>query len=96
VRESALEKKCGKMAKEAGALWLKWSSPGLRGVPDRVLIYRGAVAFVELKAPGNKPTKLQAAIHRRLREAGANVHVIDNVDVFDELLSRLYIKGAVR
>ena len=41
------------------------------GVPDRmVCLPGGRVVFVELKAPGEKPTKLQRNRHRELRGFG--------------------------
>lgn len=59
----------------------KWVSPGNDGVPDRiVLLPGGRIRFVELKAPGKKPTPLQAKIHEQLRALGFEVDVIDSVE----------------
>jgi len=41
----------------------------------------GSIIFVELKAPGKKPTKKQARDHRRRRKMGCDVRVIDSVEV---------------
>ena len=58
--ESQLEGKLAKYAKSKGCLTYKFSSPANRGVPDRIFIGpTGRVLFMELKAPGKEPTKLQ-------------------------------------
>jgi transposase len=45
----------------------------------------GRATFIEFKAPGKKPTPLQAAWHSRLRALGFEVHVIDNVSDFEAI-----------
>ena len=64
-----------------GGMALKFTSPQRRNVPDRLVLLPGGVAaFVELKAPGKKPTQGQLREHERLRMLGHRVDVIDNVD----------------
>lgn len=59
--ESQLEGKLARYAKSRGCLTYKFSSPANRGVPDRIFIGpTGAVLFLEVKAPGKKPTALQS------------------------------------
>ena len=85
--EKDIERQCGRAAKARGCLWYKWVSPSQRGVPDRILIRpNGTVAFVELKRPGKHPTKLQAHCIRKLRDQGCEVHVINNVESFKDIL----------
>lgn len=63
---------------EAGALCLKFVSPGFPGVPDRIVIgENGKVVFVEFKAPGQRPRRLQPAVHSMLRKMGHRVEVVD-------------------
>ena len=38
----------------------------------------GRVAFVEVKAPNEEPRKLQLKRHKKLRELGFKVFVLDN------------------
>ena len=65
--------------KTVGGLALKFSSPGFDWVPDRiVLLPGGKMAFVEVKAPGEKPRPLQLARHRLLRRLGFRVYVLDD------------------
>ena len=65
--------------KAVGGLALKFTSPGFDGVPDRIVLFPGGkMAFVEVKAPGEKPRPLQLARHRLLRQLGFRVYVLDN------------------
>jgi hypothetical protein len=45
-----------------------------------VLLPGERVFFAELKRPGEKPRKLQGAVHRMLRKLGFRVYVIDSKD----------------
>jgi hypothetical protein len=75
-------------AKMAGGLAIKWVSPGFAGVPDRILIMPGGrIVFVELKAPGKKPTPLQARIIQMLVDRGADVRVADSMEKVDEIFT---------
>jgi hypothetical protein len=60
-----------------GGICMKFVSPGLRGVPDRIVIWNGEVCFVEVKKPGEKLSPHQARMHARMRNLGATVKVID-------------------
>jgi hypothetical protein len=66
----------------------KFVSPGLDGMPDRiVLLPGGRIAFVEVKAPGKKPRPLQLARHKLLRDLGFKVYVLDNIEGIQTILS---------
>lgn len=80
LRESWVEGKVVTWSKANGWLAFKFSSPSLRGVPDRLFIKDGLVVFIEFKAPGKKPTPLQAATLAKLTKFGARVAVFDNPD----------------
>ena len=81
VRESAIEAKTVAHAKRKGMLSYKFSSPGNRGVPDRIFLYRGIAFFIEFKAPGKKPSKLQRFEMDRIESAGFGAHVVDSAEV---------------
>lgn len=67
--------------KGLGGLCEKFTSPGRRSVPDRIVTLPGGrIIFIELKAPGKKPTDLQARDHTRRRMLGCDVRVIDTVE----------------
>lgn len=79
MREKQIEKKLIIEVKKRGGICPKWVSPGFDGVPDRiVLLPHGKFAFVEVKAPGEKPRPLQVSRHKLLRRLGFRVYVLDN------------------
>lgn len=59
-------------------LALKFVSPGLNGVPDRIVLLPGAkIIFVETKAPGMKLRKLQEYVCGLITALGFDVRRID-------------------
>lgn len=87
MKEAAIERKLVEAAKKRKGLCLKWVSPGYAGVPDRiVLLPHGRIGFVEVKAPGEKPRKLQVSRHRLLRRLGFGVYVLDRPDDIEKIL----------
>jgi Holliday junction resolvase len=64
---------------EAGYLVVKIMSCSLPGWPDLQAHKNGKIIFIECKAPGKKPTPLQAYRHENLRAIGFEVWVIDDV-----------------
>ena len=73
--------------KRLGGVAYKFTSPGRRNVPDRLCVLPGGrVVFVELKAPGKKPTAGQAREHRRLWDLGFPVRVCDSIEAVDAVL----------
>jgi hypothetical protein len=93
MRESAIEKYLVSRVKAAGGLALKWSAPGNNGVPDRIVFlpdtFLTRLVFVELKAPGKLPTKLQLAVHKKLRTYEQSVVVVASKKQVDKLLGEL-------
>lgn len=79
IRESTIERHLVKQVKAAGGTAYKFTSPGRRGVPDRlVLLPGGQAVFVECKAPGEHPRPDQMREHNRLRALGFDVVVLDS------------------
>ena len=90
MREKVIEQKLSLMVKKRGGICPKWVSPGFDGVPDRiVLLPEGCVAFVEVKAPGEKPRPLQLSRHRLLRRLGFPVYVLDNEEQIGGVLDEI-------
>ena len=78
MREKIIEQHLVKAAKNSGGIAPKLVSPGFDGMPDRlVLLPRGKIGFVEVKAPGKEPRPLQVARHGLLRRLGFKVYVLD-------------------
>ena len=90
MREKTIEQKLAQSVKATGGLALKFVSPGMAGVPDRLLLFPGArIAFVELKAPSQKPRPLQLHRHDQLRALGFKVYVLDNAEKIGEIINEL-------
>lgn len=82
--ERDVEKALVRRVKALGGMAEKFTSPARRSVPDRlVTMPDGQIIFVELKAPGKKPTEAQMRDHAKRRAMGCDVRVIDNKDDAD-------------
>lgn len=90
MREKEIEQKFTLTARQAGGLALKFVSPGMSGMPDRlVLLPGGRMAFVEVKAPGRAPRPLQETRHRMLRRLGFRVFVLDRPEQIGGILDEI-------
>lgn len=88
--EKAVERKLVEMCKENGVLCIKLLTYQFTGLPDRMCLFPGGiVVFVELKTTGEKPRKIQLAIHKKLRELGFRVEVIDTIEGVESLIYEL-------
>lgn len=90
AEEKRLENKLVRAVKKRGGLALKLVSPGFDGLPDRlILIAVGNFAFVEVKAPGKKPRKLQEVRIRQLRALGFLVFVLDDEKLIGGIIDEI-------
>ena len=90
MQEKYIESKLVKAVKEMEGVALKFVSPGLDGMPDRlVLLPMGRIAFVEIKSPGKKPRPLQLARHEMLRKLGFKVFVLDDATDIEKILTEI-------
>ena len=92
MREKAIEQQLRTTVKGMGGIALKFISPGMSGVPDRLVLLPGKhLAFVEVKAPGETLRPLQVKRKRQLEALGFSVYCIDHPDqiggVLDEIRS---------
>lgn len=78
MRESAIEKRIWEYAEATGWFVAKITSPGKRGIPDRVFIMDGVTIWSEIKAPDETARRQQAVRIRDMRNHGALVFVWDN------------------
>ena len=78
------------MAVDMGGVALKFVSPGLAGVPDRlVLLPGGKAGFVELKVPGKAMRPLQARRKKQIERLGFKVFCIDGAGQIREVLEEI-------
>lgn len=95
MRESFIEEKLTKAVKQNGGLCWKFTSPGTAGVPDRIILMpKGRIAFVEVKAPGEEPRKLQLSRHRLLRRLGFKVYVLDALEDIEKIIAEVMTNEA--
>ena len=88
--EKDLERKLVKAVLQSGGLALKFVSPGMAGVPDRLLLFPGGrVTFAEVKALGEKPRPLQLHRMEQLRSLGFRVYVVDSEEKIGEILNEI-------
>lgn len=87
MREAAIERKLKKEVEDRGGLFLKWTSPGFTGVPDRIaLLPGGKILFVEVKRPGKKYRPRQARVAAQLEALEFTVICADCVEDLTDAL----------
>ena len=90
MRERDVERALVKAVQSRGGICPKWVSPGLDGVPDRiVMLPDGKIGFVELKAPGERPRALQIARIRQIERLGYKAFVCDEVGLIEGILNEI-------
>lgn len=90
MNENQIEQTLVRAVKRRGGVCPKWVSPGLDGVPDRIILLPdGKLGFAELKAPGEKPRPLQSVRLRQLNALGYKVYVIDSTDMIGGVLDEI-------
>jgi len=84
--EKTVEGYLVKRVKEAGGVAPKWVSPGMSGVPDRIVFLPGGrIIFVEVKAPGKKLRPLQLYVKEQLEALGVDFRVVDSKEAVNAL-----------
>jgi len=76
-------------AQMRGWFTFKVESPTFNGLPDRCYIRRGRVVWIEWKRPGrgeNGLSPIQVRRIKEMREHGAEVYVLDNMEQFKEIM----------
>lgn len=90
MREKVIEQKLTTAVRKNGGVCWKFTSPGTAGVPDRIILMpKGQIAFVEVKALGEKPRPLQLSRHRLLRRLGFKVYVLDALEDIEKIISEV-------
>lgn len=90
MKEVTIEKYLKAEIEKRGGMCVKFPPLFFAGFPDRIVLLPGElIAFVELKAPGEKPSTLQSRVHAKLCKLGFLVIVLDSkerVETFLELM----------
>ena len=86
MRESTIEQAVCAYAKAKGCLSLKLAGQNQKGQPDRMFLHQGRVLFVEFKAPGKRPTALQARWLDRLAHHTFHAACCDDIEAGKRLI----------
>ena len=90
MQEKYIEQKLVVAVKSMGGMAPKFVSPGIDGMPDRiVLLPMGRIAFVECKATGKKMRPLQKKRKKQLEALGFLVYCLDDVEQIGGILSEI-------
>ena len=90
MREKIIERKLVEAVKKMGGIAPKFVSPGLDGVPDRIILLPMArIAFAEIKAPGEKMRPLQVRRKRQLEQLGFSVYCVDSIEEIEKVLTEI-------
>lgn len=94
MREQPVEEHLRDTAKALGGIAIKLVPLNYVGIPDRIVLLPGArVIFVELKRPkGGVVSKAQSVWHKRLRDWGFDVFVLNTKERIDECFEQ-YTSG---
>lgn len=89
--EKAISERIARLCKKRGAWSLKvHASRGTRrGVPDRLICYRGHFLAVEEKGPTGKATPLQEYEIEQIQAAGGIAIVADTVEAVEREMNRI-------
>lgn len=87
MREKEIEETLIEKVKKNNGLCLKFISPSMTGIPDRIILLPGGkIGFVEVKRPGEKPRPIQKKRIRQLRDLGFKVYVLDDKKEIDGII----------
>lgn len=86
INERDVERYLIKECEKRGWLCWKFVSPGRRGVPDRIVIRPGSVAFVEVKRKGGRVSPLQIRRIEELTRRGVAARVVETKGEIDEMI----------
>lgn len=88
--ERKVEARLKRKIESMGGLAVKFTSPGMAGVPDRLLLLPdGRAVFAEVKAPGKTLRPLQLKRKAQLEALGFSVYVVDSYPEVDALVQEV-------
>ena len=87
MREKTIEQELKDQIELINGKCLKWVSPGTSGVPDRIVLYKGNIWFVELKSPTGYLSPLQEYWGRWLTKNKFNYRVISSKEQVKQFIN---------
>lgn len=91
MRESQIEARLVQGVKARGGMCMKFTSPGLPGVPDRIVLTpNGRIYFVELKTEIGRLANIQKWVIGELQKRGADVRVIKGWEAVKDFLREVF------
>lgn len=92
--ESKIEQSFKRYCVKKDVLCLKMIAAGDNGYPDRLIIGKGFMFFIEFKRPSCYPSPLQIYIHETLRNLGQTVFCFNSSGKAEETLDN-YLIGII-
>ena len=89
VRENKVERYLDSEVRKLSGITRKWVSPGRDGVPDRIVIIKGIIIFVEVKTSDGDLSSVQEREQQRLADNGAEVFTIYGAFGVDKFMVEL-------
>lgn len=90
MKEEKVENYLRTRVLDAGGFCVKMSPLGLVGIPDRLVVLPGVIAFVELKRPkGARVSAMQKYWHTRLRAMDHKVGVLYTTYEVDQFIDEV-------
>lgn len=92
MREKHIEEKLRQAVKARGGIAIKFISPSLTGIPDRLILMPGGkLAFVEVKRPGGKVRTIQKRRMEQLQGLGFKCYVLDSLETIPEIIEEVMV-----
>lgn len=90
MTEAQIERRLVEGVKKLGGMCIKFVSPGMVGVPDRIILTAdGKVIFAELKTETGRLTKIQKFTIGEMQKRGADVRVVKGLEAVKSLLAEI-------
>ena len=92
--EKLVERKLVELVKINNGMCIKLLCDQLIGLPDRLCLFPNhKMAFVETKTTGQKPRRIQAYMHKKLRALGFRVEVIDSIEGVNKFVENIMLNS---